>query len=83
MNEMTSKFDPDLREWIAERVESEAFENELGYLEALVRKDQREYAEWVREKLREGEASGYMSVEDSEQFFEDLKAGKYDHHARA
>ena len=74
MGEMTFDFPPALRRWIEQRLAEGRFADEADYFRDLVRRDQEgllgevaeeepdspEYIAWVREKIAEGEASGYI-----------------------
>lgn len=71
MGEMIFNFPPALRRWIEQRIADGAYADAGEYLSDLIRRDQMglvaeeepespEYIAWVREKIAEGEASGYI-----------------------
>lgn len=71
MGEMTFNFPPAVRRWIEQRIANGDYADAAEYLNDLIRRDQQalvadeepdspEYIAWVREKIAEGEASGYI-----------------------
>ena len=62
MNNLSKILPPDLESWIETRVAGGAYSDSADYLRQLVRKDRDEAEDtaWVREKIAEGEASGFI-----------------------
>lgn len=71
MGEMSVTFPPDLENWIGLRVAEGRYADAAEYVRDLIRRDQEglvmdpveetsEYIAWVREKIAEGDASGYI-----------------------
>ena len=74
MGEMSFTFPPDLENWIEMRVAEGRYADAAEYVRDLIRRDQEglladgndtagdtpEYIAWVREKIAEGEASGFI-----------------------
>ncbi len=88
MGEMSFTFPPDLESWIEMRVAEGRYTDAEDYVRDLIRRDQEglvadhveeppEYVAWVREKIAEGEASGF-SDQDPFEFLAELRAGRYD-----
>ena len=62
MNDLSKILPPDLESWIETRVAGGEYFDSADYLRQLVRKDRDEAEDtaWVREKITEGEASGFI-----------------------
>ena len=62
MNDLSKILPPDLETWIETRVAGGEYFDSADYLRQLVRKDRDEVEDtaWVREKIAEGEASGFI-----------------------
>ena len=75
MGELSFTFPPDLESWIEARVAEGRYADAADYVRDLVRRDQEgllvegdengaeetpEYIAWVREKIAEGDASGFI-----------------------
>ena len=62
MNDLSKILPPDLESWIETRVAGGEYFDSADYLRQLVRKDRDEAEDtaWVREKIAEGEASGFI-----------------------
>lgn len=77
MGEMSFTFPPDLENWIELRVAEGRYADAADYMRDLVRRDQEgflpecgsdgaetpEYIAWIRERVAEGLASGWVNAE--------------------
>lgn len=88
MGEMSFDFPADLKRWIEVRLADGRYADAAEYVSDLIRRDQAgmfmepvdetpEYIAWVREKIAEGEASGFID-QDAFEFLRELRAGRHD-----
>ena len=68
MNDLTKFLPPDLARRAESRIAEGEFADADDYLRELVRRDLEEAADaaWVRERIAEGEASGYLDASPHE-----------------
>ena len=76
MNELRKILPPDLESWIEARVARGDYVDAGDFIRDLVRREQRAEAEdsaWVREKIAEGEESGYLE-QDAREVLKKIRA---------
>ena len=80
MNELRKILPPDLESWIEARVARGDYVDAGDFIRDLVRREQRAEAEdsaWVREKIAEGEESGYLE-QDAREVLKKIRAKRPD-----
>ncbi len=80
MNELRKILPPDLESWVEARVARGDYVDAGDFIRDLVRREQRAEAEdsaWVREKIAEGEESGYLE-QDAREVLKKIRAKRPD-----